>query len=149
MSVKLIGALRRLESRERWNTLNLLRGSTMTSDNLLYLVALAGAPVLLALSWWGWFRDRDTRSLKWRSSVFLSGVCAGTLNFVVWWAWVVWLHFHYSSTSWKPRDIVSSVGIFLLFYTIGAAAAGTGKYRVLLGMSGILALLPWLPVGIV
>ena len=114
----------------------------------LFFIAMAAPPIMLGLSWWGWFRDPRFRCSKWRALIFLSGLCAGTLNVAVWWAWVVWLQLHYTPDSWKVRDVVSDVGLWLLLFSIVTAMAGRGIYRLLLAISGVLAMLPWIPIGI-
>jgi hypothetical protein len=114
----------------------------------LYLAALAIPPASLGFAWWGWFRQAGIQHPKWRAVVFLSGVLASTANFVLWWGWVIWLRFHFTTESWKVREPVSNVAICLLFYSILAAIAGKGPYRVLIGISAVLAILPWIPVGV-
>ena len=74
--------------------------------NPLYLIAMTAPPIMLGFVWWGWFCDRRLRSSKWRAWIFFSGLCAGTLNIAVWWAWVAWLQLHYTPDSWKVRDVV-------------------------------------------
>lgn len=113
-----------------------------------YLIALAAPPIMLGLVWWGWFRDPRLRCSRWRTSLFFSGLCAGTLNVTAWWGWVVWLRFHYTTDSWKVRDVVSDCALWLLFFSIVTAIAGKGRYRLLLAISGVLAALPWIPIGI-
>lgn len=80
--------------------------------------------------------------------LFFSGLCAGTLNVAVWWAWVVWLRFHYTADSWKVREVVGDFGLWLLVFSILAAVAGRGRHRPLLVISGVLAVLPWIPIGV-
>ena len=114
----------------------------------LYLAALATPPVSLGFAWWGWVRQVGFQHPKWRAIVFLSGVLASTANFILWWGWVIWLRFHFTSESWRVRDSVSNVAICLLLYSILAAVAGKGRHRILIGISAVLAILPWIPVGI-
>jgi len=95
-----------------------------------------------------WFHSPRIQLPKWRMILFFSGLCAGTTNFVLWWGWVVWLRFHYNPASWKVRDRVSDLGLYLLLYAVLAAIGGKGRYRLLLGISGVLALLPWIPMGV-
>jgi hypothetical protein len=116
--------------------------------NSLFFIAMAAPPIMLGVVWWGWFRDPRLRSSKSRTLLFFSGLSAATLNVAVWWAWVVWLKFHYTPDSWKVRDVVSDVGLWLLCFSVLAAIAGRGKYRLLLAISGVLAALPWIPIGI-
>jgi hypothetical protein len=116
--------------------------------NLLYLIALGVPPILLGCTWWGWFRSPRIQSPKWPMILFSSGLCAATANFVLWWAWVVWLRSHYDPASWIVRDKVSDLGQCLLLYAVLAAIGGEGRYRLLLGISSVLALLPWIPIGV-
>ena len=116
--------------------------------NLLYLIAFGTPPILLGFTWWGWFHSPRIQPTKWRKLFFFSGLCAATANFALWWAWVVWLRFHYDPASWKVRDVVSDFGLLMLLYAILAAIAGEGRYRLLLGISGVMALLPWIPIGV-
>src|SRR5690348_15938156 len=44
----------------------------------LFFVAMGTPPIMLGLSWWGWFRDPRLRCSRWRALIFLSGLCAGT-----------------------------------------------------------------------
>jgi hypothetical protein len=101
----------------------------MSPLDLLYLIPFGTPPILLGFTWWGWFHSPHIQPPKWRMILFFSGLCAGTANFLLWWGWVVWLRFHYNPASWKFRDRVSDLGL----------------YRLLLGISGVLALLPWFP----
>lgn len=117
----------------------------MLALNVLDVIEIAASPILLALCWWGSFHSKLP---KWRAMIFLSGVCAGTVNLLLLWVWVIWLQLHYNPDSWRVRDIVSDFGIWLLLYSIAVAIVGEGRYRALLAISGILALLPWLPVGV-
>jgi hypothetical protein len=121
---------------------------TFITLNLLYLLAMTVPPILLGIVWWRWFRCRVTQPPKWRSIFFFSGICSATVNFVLWWAWVVWLRLHHNPESWKVHDWVSDVGLYLLFYAILAAIVGKGRHRLLLAISSVLALLPWIPVGV-
>jgi len=105
-------------------------------------------PALLAFCWWGHFHGSRIQSPKWRGAAFVSGLAAGTANFLLWWAWVIWLRLHYTPSARIVQDAVSNVGIFLLFYSIITAILGNGKHRVLLGISSVLAIIPWIPVGI-
>jgi hypothetical protein len=118
------------------------------SLNFLYLTAFGVPPILLGITWWGWFRSPRIRSPKWRVILFFSGLCAATANVVLFWGWVVWLRFHYNPASWKVRDTVSDLGLCLLLFAILAAIEGTGRHRLLLGISGVLAVLPWIPIGV-
>lgn len=120
----------------------------MLWGNALYLIAIAGPPILLGFSLWAWFRDLRTQLPKWRAMLFSSGLYAGVANIALLWAWAVWLHFHYNPASWRVQDIVSDVGLCLVLYSMIAAIAGKGRYRLLLGISGVLALLPWIPAGV-
>jgi hypothetical protein len=85
---------------------------------------------------------------KWSAILFVTGLCAATANFLLWWTWVVWLQLHYDAESWKVRDWVSDLGLWLLLFALIAALAGRGKHRVLLGVSSVLAMLPWIPGGV-
>jgi hypothetical protein len=116
--------------------------------NLLYLLAMVGPPILLGFVWWGWFRRSPVQTANWRTTLFFSSLCAGTANLLLWWASVVWLRFHYNPASWEVWDRVSDVGLCLLVFAILASIVGMGKYRLLLGVSGVLALLPWIPIGV-
>jgi len=120
----------------------------MIIEDLLYLASFVGSPVLLGLYWWGWGRRQHIQLPKWRAATFLSGLCAATGNFIVLWVWVIWLRFHYNPSSGRMRDVVGDVGLSLLLYSICAAIAGKGRYRILLAVSGTLAMLPWLSVGV-
>jgi hypothetical protein len=103
---------------------------------------------LLGITWWGWFQRPRVETPKWPRRLFFTGLCASTANCVLFWGWVVWLKFHYNPESWRVRDTVSNIGLCLLLYAIIAAAAGYGRHRPLLGISSVLALLPWIPLGV-
>ena len=120
----------------------------MSPLDLLYLIAFGTPPILLGFTWWGWFRGPRSQAPKLQKTFFFSGLCAATVNLLLWWAWVVWLRFHYNPESWKVRDRVSDVGLCLLLYAVLAAAGGEGKYRHLLLTSCLLAFLPWIPIGV-
>lgn len=119
----------------------------MTLD-WLYLIALGIPPILLGFTWWGWFHSPRTQTPKSQMMFFFSGLCAATANFVLQWAWAVWLRFHYDPASWKVQDRVSNLGLCLLLYGVVAAIGGKGRHRPLLGISCILAVLPWIPIGV-
>jgi hypothetical protein len=116
--------------------------------NLLYLIAMGAPPILLGVTWWGWFRSPRVEASKWPKILYFSGLCAATANFVLWWTWVVWLRFHYDPASWKVHDRIGNVGLSLLIYAMAVTILGKGKYRPLLGVSCIFALLPWIPIGV-
>jgi hypothetical protein len=116
--------------------------------NSIYLIAIAGLPISLGFCWWGWFRKPGAQSPKWRAMLFLSGLCTGTANCILFWAWAAWLHFHYTPSSWKVQDTAANIGLCLLLYSVVVAISGKGKYRVLLGVSAVLAMLPWIPMGV-
>lgn len=116
--------------------------------NLFYIAALAAPPVLLGVAWWDWFRSSRVESAKWSGILFATGLCAASANFALWWGWVVWLRFHYSAESWKVRDWVSDLGFWLLLCALIAALAGRGRHRLLLAVSSVLAMLPWIPLGV-
>ena len=120
----------------------------MSWENSLYVIAVVGAPIFLGFTWWGWLQNFHRDLPKWRAILFSSGLCAGTANLVLWWAWVIWLRLHYNATSWGTRDVVSDLGFILLTYSLCTAIVGTGRYRILLGLSSVLAVLPWLPAGV-
>lgn len=114
----------------------------------IYMIAIIASPLVLAMSWWGWFHNPRIRSPRLRTGLYLSGLCAGTANFVIWWLWVAWLKVHYTPAAMKTRDLVSDAGLLLLLYSIIAVVAGKGRYRPLLVLGGILALVPWIPLGV-
>ena len=124
------------------------RGEIVSALDLLYLIALGTPPILLGFTWWGWFQSPRIQPPKWPMILFFSGLCAATANFVLLWAWIVWLRFHYDPASWKVRERVSDLGLCLLLYAVVAAIGGKGRYRLLLGISSVLALLPWIPIGV-
>jgi hypothetical protein len=115
--------------------------------NMMYLSALGAPPFLLGLTWWRWLHTPRFQPPKWRTIAFFSGLFAGTCNLALWWICVVWLKFHSNPSSWRFRDTLIDVGIYLLLYSIVAAIAGKGRYRLLLGISGVLAILPWILMG--
>lgn len=125
-----------------------MRNDLFSGANAVYLLILATPPFLLGFSWWGWFQDYRLQLAKWRALVLLSSICAGSANSFLFWAWVVWLHFHYTSASWRVRDVMSDFGLLLLWYSIFAALAGKGICRIMLPISGILAVFPWIPAGV-
>jgi hypothetical protein len=62
---------------------------------------------------------------------------------------MVWLRYHFTPSSYRAHDAFGNVGMSLLGYSvIVAAIAGQGKYRLMLAISSILALILWLPVGV-
>lgn len=116
---------------------------------VLYLTAFAVPPILLGITWWGWFRSPHMETPKGPRFLFFAGLCASTANCVLWWAWVAWLQLHYNNPgSWKVQDKISNLGLCLLLFALIAATAGAGKHRRLLIISSVLAFLPWIPLGI-
>jgi len=114
----------------------------------LYWLAFASLPVSLAFGWWAWMRRPRLSAPKWRTVLYFSGLCAGTLNFALFWAFVVWLQFHYTTEAYKVRDPASNVGLLLLLYSLLAVCIGKGRYRFFVGTACILAMIPWIPVGV-
>jgi hypothetical protein len=116
---------------------------------VILLIALAFPPISLVYIWWNSLRTSAFSLPKWRNFIFLSGLCAGTTNLVIWWAWVTWLASHRGNPgTWKVWDKVSDVGLCLILFSIFAALFGKGRNRILLAVAGVLAILPWIPVGI-
>jgi hypothetical protein len=113
-----------------------------------YLIAFGTPPILLGFTWWAWFHSPRIQQPKWGMILFFSGLCSATANIVLFWGWVVWLRFHYNPESWRVQDRVSNLGLCLLLFAIIAAVGGTGRHRLLLGISGVVALLPWIPIGV-
>jgi len=117
----------------------------MPFENCLYLIGMSVPAVLIAFCWWNWLRGQRPKS---HQALFLWGLCAATLNCALWWGWVIWLKFHYTPSSWVVRDFVSAIGIGLLVVSLIAAIKSGGKNAVLLGSSAVIALLPWIPLGV-
>lgn len=113
-----------------------------------YFAGMLAPPVLLGLTWWGWFRVSHSCVQRWRRIVFFSALWTGTANVVLFGTWALWLHFHYVPESYVVQDTVGNIGICLLFYTFVAASAGQGKWRFLLYTSSVLSLIVWIPIGI-
>jgi len=61
---------------------------------------------------------------------------------------VIWLRFHYNAASWKVHEMASDVGLCLLLFAVVAAIEGTGRHRLLLGISAVLLVIPWIPMGV-
>ena len=120
----------------------------MFSAALLKPIGLVVPVALLGVMWWSWPRNRSVHVPKWRATLFFSGLCAGTGNFLVLGIWMIWLHYHYAPSSYRAQDIFANVGISLLLYSVIAALGGRGKYRLMLAISGILSIIVWLPVGV-
>jgi hypothetical protein len=113
-----------------------------------YLLALVSLPVALAAGWWVSLRSPSFHAPKWRSLAYSSGLCAATANLVLFWGFVVWLQFHYTPEGYRVRDTASSVGLFLLLYSSLSLIIGKGPYRWFVGAACILAMLPWIPLGV-
>ncbi len=113
----------------------------------LYIVGLAGPPVSLGFAWWAGPIELDSNIPNGARWFFLSGLLEH-FQFRVVMGLVSGSRFHFTTESWRVRDPVSNVGIWLLFYSIVAAIAGKGRYRVLIALSGVFAILPWIPVGV-
>jgi hypothetical protein len=111
----------------------------------MYILGMAAPPILLGFCWWGWFRYRPSEG---RGVFFFSGLLAATVNFLLWWAWVIWLQFHSGPSAGIIRNIVGNFCFYLLIYSVVAAIAGKGRYRILLAISCVLALIPWIPIGV-
>jgi hypothetical protein len=114
----------------------------------LYFLAFGSLPITLGLSWWAWIRGSRVNASKWRSALYFSGLCAATVNFMLFWAFVVWLQFHYTTEAYKVRDPASNVGLILLLYSLVAVSIGKGRYRFFVGTACILAMIPWIPIGV-
>ena len=62
---------------------------------------------------------------------------------------MIWLAFHRGTpNTWKVWDKMSDLGLCLILVSIFASLVGKGRNRVLLAVAGILAILPWIPVGV-
>jgi hypothetical protein len=115
---------------------------------LLYSTGIWAPPILLGFAWWGWFHRRGFERPKWRALLLLSAIGAGTINFTLFWGFVVWLRSHYTPESWRVRDPLSTICFYMLLYSVLAAVLGKGRYRVLIGLTGVLAMVPWIPMGV-
>ena len=116
--------------------------------NAVYFLAFGSLPITLSMSWWAWLRGPRLNAPKWRSDLYLSGICAATLNFILFWAFVLWLQFHYATDAYKVQDSASDVGLILLLYSLVAVSIGKGRYRLFVGIACLLAMVPWIPVGV-
>jgi hypothetical protein len=67
---------------------------------------------------------------------------------MLFWAFVVWLQFHYTTEAYKVQDPASNVGVLLLLYSLVAVSIGKGRYRFFVGTACVLAMIPWIPVGV-
>jgi hypothetical protein len=117
---------------------------------VFYLLALVSLPVSLGVGWWAWLRGPRLLMPKWRSVAYSSGLCAGTANFILYWAFVAWLQFHYTDQAhkYKVEYAATAVGLFLLLYSCLAVSISKGPHRLLVGAACILAMLPWIPLPI-
>jgi hypothetical protein len=117
--------------------------------DVILLIALGFPPIAIAYIWWTSLRTSPNNLPRWRRIIFLSGLCGGTANLVVWWTWVIWLAFHRGTpNTWKVWDKMSDLGLCLILVSIFASLVGKGRNRILLAVAGILAILPWIPVGV-
>ena len=114
----------------------------------LYLLAFVSLPLALGAGWWVSLRSPRFHTPKWRSLVYSSGLCAATANLILFWGFVVWLQFHFTDQAYRVRDPASNVGLFLLLYSSLALCIGKGPYRWFIGAACILAVLPWIPLGV-
>jgi hypothetical protein len=118
--------------------------------DLIYL-AMATAPIMLAVAWWRW-RRRVSPRRGWRDRILLSGLVAASCNIILFGV-VVFLRskngygFH---NFWKIDDACSTAGCCLLFWGLlgGEASGERGLIPVALRANFCLGLLLWIPIGV-
>jgi hypothetical protein len=72
---------------------------------------------------------------------------AGSLNLILFWGWVLWLHFHYTTEAWKMQEHFLGIARYLILVTIAGGAFGEGRVQVTVCIAGILGFFLWLPTG--
>jgi hypothetical protein len=114
----------------------------------IILLSLLILPHLaLAVAWVLWARARRTASQNastWRTRFFLSGLVAASLNIMIFWSYLLWLHFHQADPSWwKARDLFEDIADFLVGYAFVTAIFGSGRGRVFLAIAAATGYLLW------
>ena len=80
----------------------------------------------------------STSASKMASVPLFLSLLSGSLNIVAYWGYVIWLHRHYTTDSWRGRDFVFSICQFLIAATIVGALFGKGRVRATAFIAGIL-----------
>jgi len=121
----------------------------MDLTDVIFLSLLLLPHVSIVLAWIFRLQRAGRLALpRWRSIAVLVGLLAGSLNIAVFWAYVAWLHHHYTTESWKGRDLAFSICEPLIVVTIGGGLLGRGRTRMVLCSAGILGFFLWVTTSV-
>ena len=119
----------------------------MTNAILLTMLLAPHAAILLA--WIFWFRSAAQPQFpRWRNTVMLFALLAGTLNIIVFWGYVVWLQRHFNTESWRGRDLAFGICEYLIGFTFVGGFFGRGRMRAAVCAAGVLGFFLWVTTAI-
>lgn len=109
----------------------------------LAVVAFETIPLLvLVLAWHYWRRTEATRG-NWRQKLLLAGLSAATANLAIYYPEVIY-EFNLGNRNWTLFGYLGDAGLLLCLFSLVAAAAGTGRGRMLLGLTALLSFSFWI-----
>jgi hypothetical protein len=121
----------------------------MSSTDVNVALSLLLPHAALAVAWTYWFRSPARfQSPMWKSLLFFAALLACSLNVVMFWGYVVWLHYHYTTDAWKMRDLVYDICLYLIAFTIAGALLGQGRVRATLCAAGVLGWFLWVTTSV-
>jgi hypothetical protein len=130
-----------------WPVPEYTRYSMNTSVIVVFLLLLPHAA--LGFAWMSWFRSpARLQCPQWRSGILFAALIASSLNIAMFWGYVSWLHYHYTTDAWKMRDRVYDICLFLIAFTIVGALLGQGRVRGTLCAAGVLGWFLWVTTSI-
>jgi hypothetical protein len=122
----------------------------MGSISAIIILALLGTPISVGLAWWIWsLRDRSAAYEKSRTGLLLIGLCAASLNGLMYFSWLAFrLTAGGTAMVWQIKGACTGVGVFLVVLALISAVFGKGGSRELLALGAVLGLLLWVPVAV-
>ena len=117
--------------------------------DVIVVLLLLLSHAALGVAWTYWFRSQVRfQSLRWRSFILLAALLASSLNIVMFWGYIIWLHYHYTTDAWKMRDFVHAICQYLIAFTFLGSLLGRGQGRGTLCAAGVLGWFLWVTTSI-
>src|SRR5262249_53746231 len=115
-----------------------------------------GTPMIVAVAWWVWRRERQRLDIAPRSSnVAALGLAASSVNVVSFYGLIIWsklgsMDIDPANHYWEVRGLFgNSVGIPAICVVLLSAVFGQGRVRGWLAASVLTGFLMWVPVAFI